>query len=77
MSKDQDPMAVFEQAFANIDRSVDEIDPGFMPTRCSKCLTSTICTPLSTYIGLLRVGIRIQVESCRYFAPIPKTSTNE
>lgn len=77
MSNERDPMAVLEEAFANMDKGIDEVDPGFLPTRCAKCITSTICTPLTTYIGLLRVGIRIQVESCRYYAPIPKGEDNE
>jgi len=39
-----------------------------LPNKCSKCVNSTICSPLNTFISLLQIGIKVQIQQCPYHA---------
>lgn len=65
-----DSISILEQAFSSLDQVVGEMDTSILPTKCMMCKNSAICTPIATYIGLAKLGIKVQVENCVYFGPI-------
>jgi len=47
---------------------VDEtVDASALPNKCLTCLNNPICHGLTTTLSLVKIGIKVQVERCRYF----------
>lgn len=45
----------------------EEIDETLVPNKCLECLNNPICHGLTTILGLTKIGIKVQVDRCRYF----------
>jgi len=50
------------------DTLVDEtVDASLIPTRCLTCLNNPICHGLTSTLSLVKIGIKVQVDRCRYY----------
>ena len=56
------------EAFSDLVGSTDleDLSTEIFPSMCAECVNNTICSPLTSHLNLLRIGIKIQVEACPY-----------
>ncbi len=45
----------------------ETVDASLLPNRCLACLNNPICHGLTTTLSLVKIGIKVQVERCRYY----------
>lgn len=65
---------LFEELFPE-----DETNPGEVPIpqKCVGCMIVNICNPISHFISLHRIGIKLAIESCAYHRPAPKAPDDQ
>ena len=58
----------FNDAFNDCEDENTELLPSdVIPDKCLDCKQSTICSALTSYVNLLSIGIKIQVETCDFY----------
>lgn len=71
MSKNDSPTDAFDSLFKetlnNISNDNVTMEDIILPAKCMKCLTANICSPISSFIQLLKIGIKIEIQSCPYY----------
>ena len=58
----------FLEPLTNIETTPAEV----IPDKCIECKNNTICSPLTSHINLLTIGIKIQIEECQFFSKYDK-----
>lgn len=78
MSNDN-PTTIFDEFFKeSVDSNTTEtsiIEEASLPKKCLTCLTANICSPISTFVQLIKIGIVVDVQSCPYYKDIRKVKS--
>jgi len=64
MSRDIEELT---NAFSDNLTDIENVSSDIIPDKCVECINNAICNPLTSHLNLLRIGIKIQIESCPYY----------
>jgi len=77
MSKDN-PREAFDSLFKDSTATSNDvvIEESMLPCKCMTCITANVCSPINTYVQLIKIGIKIEVQSCPYYKELRPATTS-